>query len=421
MAIEVFLRLYLLIFLKDRIGYSLEYIAAMLFIGLIIESFFAERIGRFGDKWTERGGSRWPIILAACLSTGLSLIALFYIPALFAAGSSLGQVLTLPIALTLHLSLAAAWVNYAALAGDLIDRRHAYPLIGMRTMFGGLSSLFTVLVAGYFFTTEDPQALRQTAWALCISLFLIGFLASIARVLFMPKLSAWLELEGPEIENSKLEGDFKLLPISFILLLLSSLVLQLAFSLSSSLTVYYLREFQSFKPEMIQENLIAYAVIFFLSVPVWFGIYSLIKRKVSVYTLIVPAGIAISVPLFTVVTGLKPDEVMQTRFWTVLWPAFFSASFCLMEFQVFKLAGFRNMLGQCYGLWWALLRIGRSLGMIATGVLLTWSGIQEFDPRSADRIAFVYGPGIGALILTVTALLLATWKFSRSRRTVSNE
>lgn len=398
-AIEVFLRLYLFIHFTEVVRLPPWMTGVALLVSLAGDAAFAPWLGVRSDAWFREGRGRWPWALGGTLTAGLAFIALFQIPA--GAPGPAFAALTL-LLLVLSAGLAAASVPYHALIADLPAGEDPLPYLGWRAAFGAVGTLAGLAIPGLFLTLKDPLAFKQSAWALTILLFLLGFAASLSRPAFRPRPGALIDPEAvaPGWRELLRRRPFPAGPPGLTAWLFAVSFLGVAVTFAASLALPYYKVTLRFEEGLTQNLLLAGAASGLLALPGWLWVYRRLgARRAFLLSALPWAGLTALLPF-----ALGPSAGWLALVYGGVLLGAFTGSVVLWEWWLVERAlAAGTGLGAVYGLWRMTSRLSRAFGTAAAGVALSWAGIQGFDPRIDDRLALIYGPGVALL------LLIALW------------
>lgn len=408
-AVEVFLRLYLLVHFAENVKLPPWMTGVALLISLLWDAWIEPWVGRQSDSWFASGRSRWPWVLAGSLLSGLSLIAMFSIPA--AWGQSLCFIALLVTSFMLNTALAFASVPYAALVGDLKsgsekDQSH---LIGWRLAFGSLGSLAGIAIPGVFLTQKDPAAFAQSAWAFTIILFLLSFFSSLSRPAFLP-----MERGGkvPEDWSPTLRQLFLFRfprpPEGILVFLFAGFVMNVGLTINSSVALPYYKYALSFNEGEVQSVLLLFFVCLILFIPFWIWL----GHRLGLVRALMTGGLLLGLSTSVMYLFFQPGQLVPVLIFASGWGGFCVGCSVLSE-RILTDMGKINpdvSVGYVFGLWKMAAKMARAFGMALSGVALSWAGIQGFEPRIGERLTLIFGPGVGIMLLMATLILFLNRK-----------
>lgn len=402
-GIEVLMRVYLLAHFSDIVKLDPKLTGLALLLSLLWDAWMEPWVGRQTDAWVRAGKSRWPWVLAGALASGISLILMFSIPAGWEQGSIFAALLG--ASLLLNTSLAICSVSYAALVGDANgDEKDQGHMIGWRLAFGNVGALLGIAIPGYFITQQYASPFEQSAWFFVIVMFLLAFFSSLSRSAFRPNEKSIIDLSANEDDfkfdwKSILNLNIKRPSKPLLIFLVSGFVLNIGLTINSSTALYYYKFYLRFSEAEIQQVLILFFICFIISIPFWIWMGS----RWGLLRSLVLGGLVLS--FSTTITALKlpAGQLLPALLAASTWGGFLVGCSVLFE-RILTVLG-KDNYGYVFGLWKMSAKIARAVGVAVSAMCLSWAGIQGFDPRVGDRLAVVFGPGVGGLILLSTGIL----------------
>lgn len=410
-AIDVFLRLYLFIHFTEVVGLPPWMSAVALLLSLVADSAFAPWIGVKSDAWFFYGRGRWPWALTGALIAGVSFIGLFQIPSGTDPGLAFAGLILLLLSLNAGLTLVN--VSYHALLGDLQDQESWTTYLGWRSAFAILGYLIGLAVPGFFIALQDPVAFRQSAWILTILLFFLGVFASFSRPAFRPTRRQTINPDHAALTA----GDFfrrramPPMPPGTPSWLFAVAILNVAVTFAASLALPYYKVTLRLDEALTQNILLAGIAGAIVSIPLWLGLArKTLPRSLFVVSALPWAAFTAVLPL---ILNLSGSPIVLLLLSGVIGGSFMGSVILWERGWIDRALREGTGLGAAYGLWRMTSRISKAFGTAAAGIALSWAGIQGFDPRIDDRLALMYGPGIGILILLALWIAMGSLKKAR--------
>lgn len=402
-AVEVFLRLYLLVHFADQVKLPPWMTGVALLLSLLWDAWIEPWVGRQSDSWFASGRSRWIWVLAGSLLSGFALICLFSIPPEW--GPIRCFLALLGASFFLNTALAFASVPYSALVGDVRgnakDQSH---LIGWRLGFGSLGSLLGIAIPGFFMAAQDPAPFVQSAWAFTILLFLLAFLSSLSRPAFLPMVHEFETLpEWKPTLRQLFLFRFPRPPRGILPFLAAGFVLNVGLTLNSSTALPFYKHALQFSETQVQSILLLFFACLILFIPFWIWLG---HRWGQVRALLL-GGSLLGVSTSLMYYFFQPGEIMPVLIVASSWGGFCVGCSVLAERILTDMGKISPQvsIGYVFGLWKMSAKMARAFGMAFAGFALSWAGIQGFDPRIGDRLTLVFGPGVGVLLLSATLIL----------------
>ncbi|MBQ49809.1 MAG: hypothetical protein CMP10_20680 [Zetaproteobacteria bacterium] len=392
-AAETMTRLYILVFyVSAGLDPALAGIAMTLAIG--VDAISDPLMGRIIDRFQSNVGRRRIFFIPGSILFTLSFLALFTpVPQggvllfLWLLISYIGVNLGMTILAIPHLALTVD------MASNNYERSKAFAFKYFFSVFG---MLIGTGVPGYLLTQEITDPHHKSAAVLGLLIMMTATLAFLSSKGF----------DKPTIKKNKVQDSLITMIKKpwFILVTLSWVLSSIGQTINSAAALYYYRLFLKLPEDQTQIILFTFMLTVCLSLPVWVIMSKMRSKAHMIAVSILLLGITGSVayPLF-------PPEVM-------LWPLIYGifggiliGSVALLEpFLSERLIadGIHNF-GIYFGIWKMSGKIARAIGVGLTGLAFSWIGWDENTQvlLHPDRLAYLFGPWVGAFF-AVSAILL---------------
>lgn len=402
-GIEVFLRLYLILYYTQEIGLDPKLAGLALGIATFWDAITDPLVGIWSDRFRQKKGSRDILFLTGAFATALTLYGLF-LPS--AEGSTVSKFCFLLFGMmALNTGTTFFSVPYAALVGDfkLTDRERTQ-FIGWRLGMANLGALLGIAVPGYL-------AVQYQAKANFYSAQVLSMLVVITSVYTFWMISKWqrneVPVQVPNFLNSWKSQMKSLKQSGLVLLILAFFVANIGLTLNSSLALLYYRERLLLPESQIQLVLILFFIIFSLSIPLWIliarGRSKIQTGSVGIFLLGVTNCIVYLV--------IPQQNLIATLLGASLLGGFFVGSYVLLESALAEITQKndertgKSSFGFYFGIWKMSGKISRGFALFLTGLLLS-AVLDHGDagiPKS-DLLALFFGPGVGVFFILASLI-----------------
>lgn len=402
-GIEVFLRLYLLIFYTERVGLDHYYVGIALGVSILVDAFLDPIIGSFVDDYKVKHKQRYHIIAYGIFFWGISFFAIFNPPHF--SNEYLDFSYLLVASLIFNISYSFVTIPYSSSVADISkDSQERLKLIGWRSAIGNLGSFIGIGLPGIFLIFDSANAYRYSSISFVLILtgcFLLTFLT------LKKHNKPNIELKSAKISFEKL---YKGMKEPFVILFMSAFfVANLGLTINYSLAIYFYKLRLKFTEEEIQIVLGCFLICASLFVPFWTYLskkYN--KLYLSIYSLML-MGI---VNCFVYVYLPEKNLILTVFFASIVGGFLISVAFLLesvlTDFIIFK----ENQMHQekmsfYYSLWKMNNKISRGVALTLTGFVLELVNIKSQDPgEKYDSLAYAFGPGVGIFFILACLVLL---------------
>lgn len=399
-AIDIFLKVYLLIYFNKILGLSATTTSLVIGLGVFWDAMIDPWIGAVSDRYYKNHGQRKLILNVACFAVSLLFFLLWRIPA---TDHFLTYLALFILTASLNSALSFFSVPYYAVANDLEkDNQKRKTWIGSRLIFYNLGTITGLSVPAYFLTrtqnVSDPRLPYLQSTSVMIAL-MISFSLLAAYCMYYKKPIRKTNPLDPPHRPMKLSDIWK--DKTFCQLLLAFFVVNCGLGANSSLALYYYKDFLKFTEAQTQTILITFLIVFTLSIPIWAYLTRFFDKKKLIISGALTLGL-ITVTIFPIFDG--------SPFWLVLVTASLVGGFLVGVAVVMEiyLSDFLNhkehvlkisVAGQFLGLWKMSSKISRSVAIALAGPII------EFSTGKPQVLAQFFGWGVG-LFFIISAFVI---------------
>lgn len=411
-AIESFLRLYLMIFLTDRIGLAPQMAGYAVAIGVLWDAFADPILGRISDKTRTRLGPRLPWMIAGAPLLALSFIQIF---AMTTDGRTSLQIAFWEVTLLnilLNSAMTMVSIPHLALGQDIArDKDERTSLYAWRTLMTLLGLLAGILIPVIFVSLGFNTAVDQKPIAMAIAVVcIISSVITIASLWTTERQSAATSsLEsrmGITTANGSMSKSIKVLMAAFFIATLGQ-------GLNSTWAMYYYR----YSLQLSEESLGAVLVVFIASLCATLPVWVYLAKHQSKARLIAIGTIALGVTT-GFVYPLLPPQSLAGPFTMAVVGGIFLGSTGLLESLLVDVAEASNVphsaMGQVFGIWKFVAKGARAAAIAAGGYLLALVGYtSQASSVPADvtfRISLLFGPVVAVFFVLAGAVILLVRK-----------
>lgn len=418
-SIDIFLKVYLLLYFNVILGLSPSLTSLAIGLGVLWDALIDPWIGVYSDAYYKKNGNRKKILYVAVLISVLLFFVLWRIPqmsewptffALFAISSLLNSAISL------------FSVPYIAVANDLEhDNEKRKVWTGWRLAFFNLGSFLGLVVPAYFLTkAANIEKANEVAGAIVAnadasqpykSATLILSLVMLACS-FISVFYVYRNLK-PQVFETINETKFKLIDLmkdpKFLRMMISFFVFNCGLGLNSALALYYYKDYLGFVEQQTQTILVGFLFVFTVSIPLW--VY--LTRHFDKQKLIMIGGFGLGL-----MTVLGFPHFQGVNFWIIFTTASVVGGVLVGVAVVLEiyLSDFlkdkeietkQNVSGQYLGIWKMSSKISRAVAIALAGPILE---------QAADKqvLANYFGWGVGLFFMAGALIIAIPVKSSKS-------
>ncbi len=432
-AVEMMVRLHLMKFYTDVAGLSAELAGLAIAIAMFWDAFTDPVMGILSDRTTRPSGKRRPYLLLGSFVMALAFLATFRPPMMDAEAARFGFLLISYIVLNTAMTVLA--VPHSALGGELsFDSNIRTSVFAFRLFFGNMGLLAGTILPILFLDSIAPAGssganpgIRDAEAA--TTAYFYGA-AVIAGIILLTGWISYFSTAGrdkPAEKRPPLRGQMIVKEISrlfkvlrnrvFVVLLASYFIAYVGVSINSTLALYYYEYRLRLNSEAVGLILVVFIIVWSASLAFWTWLSRRAGKKYPGFAGVFLLGLAtcITYPFF------PPGEVMYPLFMSVL-GGFLVGAIVLLDSLVADIVDYDELKsgehreGLYFGFWKMAIKASRGVSMAFTGTLLAAIGFQANQvqaPEVSDRIAFMFGPGVGAFFL-LGAIIFLFLPYSRS-------
>lgn len=414
-GIEVFLRLYLLLYYTQQVGLDPKLAGLALGIATFWDAFTDPLVGLWSDQFKAKKGRRDILFLIGAALSSVALLGLFY-PFAMEQQSAKFFYLLLGM-MTLNTATTLFSVPYAAMVGDFAIREdERTKLIGWRLVFANLGALLGIAIPG-FFVLQNAQTSNLASAQLFAGMAVV---VSFLTFLFIKNWPREIAKESGVDFKQQWQMQVKNLNSPHILfLILAYLIANIGLTLNSSLALLYYRERLKLPENQIQSILLIFFIIFSLSIPLWI-VLAKGRDKIKMGALGI---LALGISNCFVYVFLPPQSFVLTLLGASIIGGLLVGSYVLLESALAEItkendnkAG-TDSLGFFYGIWKMSGKISRGFALFFTGYIIAWVTPAQADGQTynSDLLALFFGPGVGIFfVLAALVTFRISKKYERS-------
>lgn len=418
-AVEVVIELYLLKFYNVTVGLAPHLTAVAIAIAIVWDAVSDPLMGELSDRTGHRSGRRRPYILPGAAALALSFVLIFNPPSVGATWFQFAYLVVSYLCLTTAMTVIS--VPHIALGGEIsFDRDERTRIFGYRRLFTTVGLVVGTLLPAFVIRwIGDESATESVARARSLTSLWMA----------VPVLiSAWITVRSTRgldepVHESRRRPPLRLMELLrsqwsvvrnpvFLPILAAFLVAGLGRTINASTALYYyeyrlgLRE-----SDTVLWILIPFFGAILLSIPAWvwasrrFG-----KRWPAIF-----GATGMGILVGTVYAFLPPGHV-QGAVVAAVGAGLFGGALILLESLVADVVDYdelktgRQREGLYFGVWKMGNKLSRAVGLVLTGLMLSWIGFDETalsQSRAVEsRLALLFGPGVGVFLLVGGIMLI---------------
>lgn len=414
LATETLARLHVLKFFTDVVGLEAAYAGAAAAIAIVWDAFADLTIGLVSDRTRSRWGRRRPYLLVGGLALAVSVVALFHPPA---ARTQLGMAaLLLASFLVMNTAVSLLSVPHTALATELTDdEAERTELFGVRLFLGNLGLLAGAILPGALLAeagagrTTAAAAYGSASFGVAALVLLsatITFVATRGRDVAAPDPSP-MRLGAMWRSATAVVTDRNFLP-----LLGAYVVAQLGVAVNGTFALYYYEYRLELTADQVSAVLGVFVTAWSLSIPAWVLASRRWGKRGLAFGGIVLLGLSTGV-----IYLVAPPRAMALPMTIAVLGGGLAGSIVLLESLVADVVDADRLLrrgrreGVYFGLWRMAAKLARGLAVAGSGATLSWIGFvpnEQQTPEVAERLAWLFGPGVGAFFVLGALVFLAS-------------
>ncbi|MBY0554687.1 MFS transporter [bacterium] len=400
-SIDIFLKVYLLLFFNVILGLSPTLTSLAIGLGVLWDALLDPWIGIFSDRYYHKKGHRKGVIYSAILIS----VFLFYVMWRIPHYSQLSTFLLLfLVSSLLNSAISLFSVPYIAIANDLEkDNLKRTVWTGWRLAFFNFGSFVGLSVPAFFLTTaaklDSSGASAAPYEKSTLVLIAIMLVSSIFSIYYVYRNTEATENSTELVAHAKFSHLVK--DKKFLRMMTSFFVVNCGLGLNSALALYYYKNYLEFTESQTQIILVGFLLVFTLSIPLWIYLIRFFdKRKL----------IIVAAFLLGLLTVLSFPNYKGVDFWLiasiasgvggVLVGVAVVLEIYLSDFIKEKeLETQQNVSGQYLGVWKMSSKISRAVAIALAGPILEVA-------TDTKILANYFGWGVG-LFFILAAVVMA--------------
>lgn len=404
-SIESFLRLYLMIFLTDRVGLPPDQAGYAVAIGVLWDAFADPILGKISDKTSTPFGKRLPWMIVGSPLLALTFIHLYLVENVQSTSVSYAFWQVTLINIVLNSAMTMVSIPHLALGQDLAktkdERTSLYAWRTLMTLLGLLVGILTPVIfvaVGFDSTKNQPEIVKVVA-----AISVISALVTIA--------SSWRSQTNGHYKNEKndLQSARTQIANPIKILMAAFFVATLGQGLNSTWALYYYRYCVQLSEQSLGTVLIVFIVSLCATLPLW---VKLAKSKPK--TRLISIGtLALGIVTSAVYPLLPPKELFGPLVMAVTGGIFLGATGLLESLlvDVAEVSGISDSaMGQVFGFWKFVAKAARAAAIAIGGYLLNLIGYipssSSLEPIVVERIALLFGPVVGVFFVLSAVVIL---------------
>ncbi|MCB1190143.1 MAG: MFS transporter [Leptospiraceae bacterium] len=409
-AVEILIRLHLLKFYTDVVGLTPELAGLASAAAIFWDAITDPLMGALSDRAKFASGKRRPFILLGGFLLSISIVFLYNPPIL---NTDWGKFVYLVLSyMGLNTCMTIIAVPYSAFAGEITeDRYERTKLFGYRLFFGNIGLLVGTILPGALlsiYANSSNQALNAYSTT-SVFVGLMIFLVSLITFFSTKNSDTISEItDAFNIKDFILSFGSVLKNPIFLPLFIAYLVSYIGVTINSTLALYYYEYRLGLKEADINLILGIFIVVWSLSIVFWILMSKKFGKKYPAFIGVLTLGIltCFTYPFFPKNQFLFPLLMAIIGGVLVGSIVLFDALLAdIVDYDELKTKLHRE--GLYFGFWKMGIKFSRSVSLLLTGLLLSWTGFvpnREQSMEVSNRIAWLFGPGVG-MCFVVGALL----------------
>ncbi len=403
-AIDIFLKVYLLIYFNQIIGLSPTSTSIVIGLSVLWDAAIDPWIGGFTDRYREKRGDRKLIMYIAGFAMAFAFFILWHIPH---QENFITCLLLFVACALLNSSISFFSVSYYAIANDLEkDDQNRRKWIGWRLIFFNIGSIIGLGIPAYYLTSIQVNE-QKSAYLSAITL-----LSGMTLVLSM-LATKLIYYKAEPIRFSKQNKNINLKAISkdkiFLQVLAAFLVVNCGLGLNSTLAIYYYKDFLNFTEKETQIILLSFLGCFTISVPIWVSLTKLVDKK----KLIIAGAIALGVLTMSAFPNFHPNSFSKVLAIASGLGGLLVGVAVVMEIYLSDYLHEKEYLlqqsisGQFLGFWKMASKIARAIAISLAGPII------EISKGQPQTLANFFGFGVGFFFFL--AALIFSFRATKSQ------
>ncbi len=406
-AIESFLRLYLMIFLTDRIGLAPAMAGIAIAVGVLWDAVSDPLLGWLSDRTRSPWGKRIPWMIVGTPLLVACFVWQFSIPTVAASSPEAVFWYAMLVNICLNTAMSMVAIPHLALGQDITrDPSVRTSLYAWRTLMSLMGLLTGILVPVICNALDWRFTPAEQGHALITSVIAVVVVSvTLASVWRFRKMSSDEDASPSSHQAVGIPVDRKPL----LVLMAAFFVATLGQGLNSTLALYYYR----YRLALDEDALGLVLVVFILSLCVTLPLWVVASRRIGKATLVATGTLGLGLLSMAVYPFLPAGSLAGPMFMAVA-GGIFLGSTGLLESLLVDVADHARvpsaMMGRLFGVWKFVAKAARAIAIALGGVLLGAIGYQSgqasVPPDVADAIGWLFGPGVGVFFVLAAMIAL---------------
>ena len=400
-SIDIFLKVYLLLYFNVIMGLSPTLTSLAIGLGVMWDALIDPWIGVYSDRYYKFKGHRKMLIYTAILiSVGL-FMTLWRLPVM---SETWTFILLFIISSLLNSAISLFSVPYIAVANDLIvSNEERKPWIGWRLAFFNFGSFLGLVIPAYFLTQAaalQPGVQAEPYQQATIILGLIMIVVSTFSIYFVYRGQSTRVQQSDAQTATTFRSLLK--DKTFLCLMVSFFVVNCGLGLNSALALYYYKDYLEFTEQQTQIILVSFLLVFTLSIPLWVYLTRFFDKQKLVMTGAFFLGLMTVVAFphfkgvnFWIIASLASGVGGILVGVAVVLEIYLSDFLRLKEEQTGV-----NVSGQYLGIWKMASKVSRAVAIALAGPIL-----ESVTDKQVLANYFGWGVGLffmaGALVIAI--------------------
>ncbi len=393
-AFEVFIRIQLLIFYTDVVGLSPSLAGLAVGLAIFWDAITDPMMGWISDRVPAKWGRRQIFFIPGALGAAFCLIALLSPPEAMNQSEKFFFLFMTYLGLNTFSTIFA--VPHGALAAELSrDVRERLEVYGWRLAMGNLGAILAAVLP--VLSIQIWGEIRFSSIG-----FVLGLMVLMGATCSFLSTRTLRTDEPRGLNRSTVDwGVWKNRP--FLMLLACYLICTIGVSINSVFAIYYYKYRLNFTESQTQSIIAVFIVVFTLSIPLWIVLSRFLSKKISLVVGVLALGVSGSIvyPVFA------PSVIAGPLIYAVFAGVMIASVVLLDTFladviDYDELKSGEKRAGVYFGIWKLAEKLTRALAIFAGGILLSSAGFvsnQDQSPEVAERIAWIFGPGVNAFFV----------------------
>ncbi len=392
-SIDIFLKVYLLIFFNQVMGLSPSLTSLAIGLGVVWDAFIDPFIGIYSDRFYYKYGNRKKLIYGAIIASAALFCMLWRMPQLSQWPTFFILFL---ISALLNSSISLFAVPYIAVANDLVfDNEERKPWIGWRLACFNLGSFVGLIVPAYYLMRAEGLNVTNIAMPYQEASLRLGF---VMIILSIACIYLVYQSKNKTQPSSQVSQSVKLKVLlsdkQFLRMMISYFVVNCGLGLNSALAIYYYKNYLEYSEKQTQIILVGFLFIFTFSIPFWVYLTKYFNKQKLIMTGTLLLGL-LTVTAFPQFKGVdfKIVALLACGLGGIFVGVAVVLEIYLSEFLKEKETSTgQNVSGQYLGIWKMASKVSRGVAIVLAGPILE-------NVTNTQMLANYFGWGVGTFFI----------------------